>query len=146
LRIAATLRLGDWEKARSVAQLLKDDQAKRLTTNLLERAQLEYFNKRRRSPEVACFLSAFAPGAGYFLGDRPQTAVAALILNGLWIWSTVELLQKRLYGPGITVSLIGLGWYAGSIRGSVKSVDTYNAKQQARIGDRLIADLPGFRR
>ncbi|MFP4013372.1 MAG: membrane protein insertion efficiency factor YidD [Chitinispirillaceae bacterium] len=79
-----------------------------------------------KSPAVAGILSAVLPGSGYLYADKPSTALTSFIVNGLFIWSAVEMFSDRKYAVGSTISFIGIGWYLGNIQGSVRSAVSYN--------------------
>lgn len=66
---------------------------------------------------------ALVPGLGYLVTGQKQTALAAFLVNGLLIGGAIESFQEDLDFLGATFSVFALGWYTGSIYGSVRSVD-----------------------
>jgi hypothetical protein len=96
---------------------------------------------RPRSGVAAGVLSAVLPGAGYFMGDRTRSALFALLFNGLLAWSTVEFVRHENYGAAAFAALIGSGFYAGSIVGSVRAVDSWNERKRHAIIRRYVDDL-----
>lgn len=83
-------------------------------------------DNRFRSPTVAGVLSVFVPGAGYLYAGRKSTAVAALVINALFIGSTVEAFRNRNYFIGSAAAMLGSGWYFGNIYGSYASAVKHN--------------------
>jgi putative component of membrane protein insertase Oxa1/YidC/SpoIIIJ protein YidD len=101
----------------------------------------EIGSSRRRNPGLSGVL-AIIPGLGYLYDGYPRTAISAFIINGVFIWGTVEAFQKDQEGLGATLGVIGLGWYAGNIYGSVTSARRSNEKQER---DMLLKLDIGFR-
>lgn len=96
-----------------------------------------------KSPAVGGVLSAVLPGSGYLYAGKPSTALTSFIVNGLFIWSAVEMFSDRKYAVGGTISFIGIGWYLGNIKGSINSVESYNkALEQSVL--RNLAEKAGF--
>jgi putative component of membrane protein insertase Oxa1/YidC/SpoIIIJ protein YidD len=98
-------------------------------------------NIRPRSPVAAGFLSTVVPGAGYILGDRKRTALFSLLFNGLLAWSTVEFVRQENYGAATFATLLGSGFYIGSIVGSVRAVDSYNHHKRQSIIKKFLYDI-----
>ncbi len=73
--------------------------------------------------KLAAGLLALAPGAGYLVAGKRQTALATFLVNGLLIAGAVEAFDRDLNFLGTTFSIFALGWYTGSIYGSLSSVD-----------------------
>lgn len=86
---------------------------------------------RPRSRFAAGFLG-LVPGVGYLATGQKQTALATLIVNGLLIGGAVEAFQNDLNFLGSTFTVFALGWYSGSIYGSVTSVNRQYEAQWAR--------------
>ncbi|HEX2956506.1 MAG TPA: membrane protein insertion efficiency factor YidD [Chitinispirillaceae bacterium] len=94
-----------------------------------------------RSAPAAGLLSAIVPGAGYLVGGRKRTALFALLFNGLIAWSTVEFVRQENYGAATFATLLGSGFYIGSIMGSVRAVDHYNQQKRHSIIKKSLHDL-----
>lgn len=90
-----------------------------------------------KSPYFASFLSGVIPGAGYMYVGRSQTGIAALIVNSLFIATTVEFLRHKQYAAGSTAIVIGSGWYLGTIRGSFLAAKKYNSLLKERRIDKF---------
>ena len=92
----------------------------------------------RRSPLLAGMLSAVVPGAGYAYAGRPATALAALIINGLFAWATYDAGRSQQYGLAAAVGFFGLGWYTAGISGSASAAAAYGEASRADRLDRLL--------
>jgi hypothetical protein len=96
---------------------------------------------RPRSAAAAGFLSIIVPGAGYMIGGRNRTALFALLFNGLLAWSTVEFVRKENYGAASFATLLGSGFYIGSIVGSIRSVKSYNQHNRQSLVKKSLYDF-----
>lgn len=81
---------------------------------------------RYRSPALAGALSTVLPGLGYAYAGRGKTAIAAAVINVLFIGTAVEAFRSKQYILGSTSAIIGSGWYFGNIYGSYSSAQKYN--------------------
>lgn len=87
---------------------------------------------KQRNPSLAGGL-AVVPGLGYLYDGYGRTALAALIINGLFLWGTTEAFLEGHEGLGGVLAFFGAGWYAGSIYGSVVSAHRANQKQEEEL-------------
>jgi putative membrane protein insertion efficiency factor len=87
------------------------------------------YSSKRRSSTLAGTL-AIIPGLGYLYDGYPRTALSAFIINGVFIWGTVEAFRENHDGLGTSLGVIGFGWYAGNIYGSVTSARRSNEKYE----------------
>lgn len=85
---------------------------------------------RRRSPKTASFMSVIVPGSGYLVSGKRGTALTAIVINSLFAFIAIEAFRKDNYALGIGTSVIGSGWYIGSVIGSYNSVVKWNNAQQ----------------
>jgi hypothetical protein len=69
---------------------------------------------------------ALIPGLGYAYTGHYQTAIAALLVNGLTMAATKEAIDHHRPGFATITSLFAFGWYSGSIYGSVASAERFN--------------------
>jgi len=63
-------------------------------------------NIPRKSPAVAGTLATLVPGAGHLYTQRPGDAIVAFLLNGVFIWSAVELFNDEKYVTGGIVTFL----------------------------------------
>ena len=137
LRARAYLQHGDWPLAaasyRSLAGLGESNRYQTLADRALAGAELPH-----KSPRLAGLLALF-PGVGYAYTDHLQTAVAAFIVNSLTALATREAIENDDAALTVSVGLLALGWYSGSVYGSVLSARRYNAY----VRDDFLAGFPG---
>jgi putative component of membrane protein insertase Oxa1/YidC/SpoIIIJ protein YidD/tetratricopeptide (TPR) repeat protein len=89
-------------------------------------------NFKRKDPTIAGFL-AIIPGLGYLYDGYPRTALSAFIINTAFIWGTIDAFSRQNNGLGFTLGVIGFGWYAGNIYGSVTSARRANYNFQQKL-------------
>ena len=85
-------------------------------------------NLPHKSPVVAGSLAAALPGAGHLYTERPRDALVAFLLNGIFIWSAIELFEDDKYVTGGIVTFLELGWYTGNIYSAVGSAHKFNKR------------------
>jgi tetratricopeptide (TPR) repeat protein len=95
---------------------------------LAERALLGNHLKRK-NPAIGGLLSLI-PGLGYFYTENRQTALASLIVNGLFIWGSYSSFENDNEGAGYVLGFFGVGFYLGNIYGSIGSAHKYNERQK----------------
>jgi putative component of membrane protein insertase Oxa1/YidC/SpoIIIJ protein YidD len=92
---------------------------------------------KNKSASLAGILSII-PGAGYAYTGNKQTAISALIVNGLLAYATYTNLKNKNYGMGILTSVFNLSFYIGNIYGATKSANRFNDQQKKSIIDKLV--------
>lgn len=86
-----------------------------------------------KNPSISAGLAIF-PGAGFLYCNRYQDALAAFLLNTGLMYAAYEAFDKENYALGGLTGIAELGFYAGSIYGSVTAAHKYNrAKTQSFI-------------
>ena len=90
-----------------------------------------------KSPTLAGSLSAILPGAGQVYCGRYQDGITAFVLNGLFIWGTVELLEDKNYAAGGVFAFFSVGWYTGNIFSAVSGAHKFNRDKKAETLDKL---------
>jgi hypothetical protein len=108
----------------------------------------------RKKPALAGFLSII-PGAGYLYCERYRDALIALVVNGGLFYAAYEAFDNDNDALGVILSAVGLGFYSGSIYGSISSAHKYNTsktrqffedlKQKTYINLAAARDARGFR-
>lgn len=89
-----------------------------------------------KKPWVAGALGII-PGAGYLYSNHPSSAFSSLVFNGLLVFAAYSSFQSGNTGIGVLSSIIGFGFYAGNMKGSVNSVKRYNQINQEKISNSL---------
>jgi putative component of membrane protein insertase Oxa1/YidC/SpoIIIJ protein YidD len=89
-----------------------------------------------KSPTIAGILSII-PGVGYAYTAHTQTAISALIVNGLLAYATYSSFKTENYGMGLLTGIFSLSFYIANIYGSIKSAKRYNEQQRKNIISKL---------
>jgi len=119
----------DWQKARDAFASVNPKTDYNMNAGYCLQLAEEGLKLKKKSPTLAGIL-AIIPGLGYFYDGYGQTGLASMIVNGLFIWGTVEAYDRDNVGLGVTMSVLSFGWYAGNIYGSVTSAHRRNAKSE----------------
>ena len=82
----------------------------------------------RKSPSIAGVMG-IVPGGGYLYCGRLKDAVFAFALNSGLIWAAVEAFDNDRPAMGSLITLVGTGFYAGSIYGGISSAHKYNRRE-----------------
>lgn len=90
----------------------------------------------QKSPVLAGSLAA-VPGAGYLYMGRNQDALVAFLLNGALGLAAWEAFDGGNEALGGLLSAVGVGFYVGSIYGSVSAAHKFNRDQTRDFLDRL---------
>lgn len=98
----------------------------------------------RKSPQTAGLLSAILPGAGHLYVDRPHDAAMAFILNGAFIYGTIEAARRDQWGLAGVLGAAELLWYSGTIIGSANGAHKWNMREEENFY-RQNMKIPGLR-
>lgn len=110
-------------------------------TGLADRKLLEEYGALpQKSPLAAGVLSAILPGAGHLYVDRPNDALMAFLLNGAFIWGTIEAAEREQWGLAGLLGTVELFWYSGTIVGSVNGAHKWNNREKDRFLTRKETD------
>ncbi len=90
----------------------------------------------RKNPDLAGGLALF-PGAGYLYCGRYHDALMSFLFNGGLAYAAYEAFDSDLEALGVVIALVGSGFYAGSIYGSVSAAHKYNRKISRDFLNRL---------
>lgn len=125
--------LGDFGEVELRLKNLSQPEYQALKAKLLE-INKQTRNKHYLSPTLAGALG-IVPGLGYAYGGAWQTAASAFVTNAL-LWGVVyELGRKELYFSSGAVAAAGMGFYLGSIYGSVSHAAKHNRDTRKRFLD-----------
>jgi len=112
-----------WAEAARVVQQMDLPQAEKLSNQVAQGKEMPL-----KSPGLAGGLSAVLPGAGQLYAGRSQDAIMAFLLNGLFIWGTVEAFSHDKEVAGVILLFFESGWYFGNIYSATSSAHKYNRK------------------
>jgi len=121
LRGLSLMRLRQWPQARQEFDRIPEDSALHSQAQLAAQKSLSGPGIPQKSPFLAASLNAVLPGAGYGYANRPQTAVACFVVNGLFIWGTVASVHAKEPGLAALLSLFSFGWYWGGVYGAAQA-------------------------
>jgi len=119
----------DWDNGAQTFALLGDDSNYGIKAQYCARLCREGQRLGRKNPRLAGVL-AIVPGLGYLYDGYYQTALSALVVNGLFMWGAYEAFAQDHPSLGATLAVFGIGWYAGNIYGSVTSAERRNEKSR----------------
>ncbi|MGZ3769734.1 MAG: hypothetical protein ACXVCP_07855 [Bdellovibrio sp.] len=105
-----------------VSNQLTSDQKRRV--NIWDIRNVHFEGEKK--PWVAGTLSAVLPGAGQAYVGAWSSAFYSLILNGLFLATTLEFQREGLYAASLTSGLVFSVTYFGGILSSVQSARLYN--------------------
>jgi TolA-binding protein len=80
-----------------------------------------------KDPTTAGVLSV-VPGLGHAYTERYKDGLVAFLLNGLFIWATIEAFQEDQDVLGAILGFVELGFYSGTIYSAVNSAHKHNRK------------------
>ncbi len=90
-----------------------------------------------KDPTTAGALSV-VPGLGHVYCERYKDGLVAFLLNGLFIWATIEAFHEDQEVPGAVLGFVELGFYSGTIYSAVNSAHKHNRK----LKDDFLQGLP----
>jgi len=111
----------DFERVEPESPLF--EKARRLSMESLKGEDLPY-----KDPTTAGVMAAVLPGLGHAYVSRYKDAVIALVLNGLFIWATVEAFNHDQNALGGILAFLEVGWYSGNIYSAVNVTHKWNRK------------------
>jgi len=134
LKNAAIYRLGwarmqsdNWREASETFKMVQKESPLYANAQNLSERSLEGELLPRKNPTTAGVL-AIIPGLGHAYCNRYKDALVAFLLNGLFIWATVEAFNEDLNVLGGMLLFLELGWYSGNIYSAVNTAHKYNRK------------------
>ena len=152
LKDAAVYRLGwtrlkenQWEKASET--LKRVDQSNPLYVSAVNLSEQSLLGEELplKDPTTAGVMAGVLPGLGHAYCERYRDGLISFMLNGLFIWATVEAFDHDRYALGGILGFLELGWYSGNIYSAVNCAHKHNRKVRddfrKSLGDTLNLDL-----
>jgi TolA-binding protein len=123
----SSLQANEWRKAEQTFNMVERNSplfpsARDLAAQSLHGEQLPL-----KDPTVAGVL-AVIPGLGHVYCNRYKDAIVAFLLNGLFVWATIEAFDEDLPVLGGILGFVGLGFYGGNIYSAVNAAHKHNRK------------------
>jgi tetratricopeptide (TPR) repeat protein len=133
----AYLMQGDWRRASEEFRKLPPDSPLHAQAEGLAGETLSYPDIPKKSPTLAGGMSAILPGAGQLYVNRPGDALVSFLLNGAFIWATVEAFNNDNNVTGGILLFFEAGWYLGNIYNAVGGAHKYNRRSEQQFMDGL---------
>lgn len=89
---------------------------------------LSDYQANKKSVQKAQIFNSILPGAGYLYLGQKQSAMTALLLNGLFIGASCYFFEKGNIPAGIIFTGFEAGWYFGGIYGAGEEAKFYNER------------------
>jgi hypothetical protein len=129
----------DWnnaiEKYKNLSTSAKYNKVSEINLSLVDKLKFA----KQKKPAIAGILSII-PGGGYAYAGHKQTAISALLVNGLLGYAAYNSFKIKNYGMGILTGVFGLSFYVGNIIGGNKSAKRYNENKKKSIINKLISN------
>lgn len=134
------LRLEIWKAKNQAEQFSKLSASPFLSNGMrteLNSINEELSNLPRKNPLIAGFASSLIPGAGQAYVGAFQSAAIALILNSLFLATTVELANHKLPYAALASGMIFSVTYIGNILNAADSANQKNSNMRVSQEHRL---------
>lgn len=89
---------------------------------------LTEYADQKKSVGQAQLYNALIPGAGYLYLGQTQSAITALVLNGLFITASTYFFKQGNIAAGAIFTSFEAGWYFGGIYGAGLEAKAYNER------------------
>ncbi len=126
----ARMQAGRWRDASETFSKVAEDSAFYDSSQKLSEQSLKGEDLPSKKPAYAGTLAALVPGLGHVYVSRYRDAAVAFVLNGLFIWATVEAFNQDHEVLGGILTALEIGWYSGNIYSAVNCAHKYNRKTQ----------------
>lgn len=124
------LREARWSDAAEMFSRISPSSPLYPSASQLSARSLHGYDLPRKDPKTAGVLAALVPGLGHAYVTRYRDATVAFVLNGLFIWATVEAFNRDHNVLGVILAILELGWYTGNIYSAVNVAHKYNARME----------------
>jgi len=117
-----------WDKARTFFEKIEPQNRRKYRLSELLREFDAVGAIPQKNPALAGLLGLI-PGAGYLYTARYHDALIASLLNGALMLAAYTSFDNENYALGAILTFVEIGFYSGSIYGSVSAVHKYNRRQ-----------------
>lgn len=131
------LRQGNWEQASEEFKKISPGSPLHGQAEGLAEESKNYPDIPDKSPYLAGGLSAVLPGAGQLYLGRPRDAGISFLLNGIFIWGTVEAFRNNNDVTAGILFFFESGWYLGNVYNAISGAHKYNRDARREFLDRL---------
>lgn len=130
------ITMADWKAARAAFDRISPKNRARYRLARLAQELTPEPEIETKHPRLAGFL-ALLPGAGYLYTERPHDALVAFGINAGWMLAAYTSFDNDNAPLGVLISAIGLGFYTGSIYGSINSAHKFNKHKKETFIQKL---------
>jgi len=130
------LESGDFGQARAAFSRISLTGRADFDMDTLDEELKEQATIPQKNPVTAGILSLI-PGGGYLYCGRTQDALIAFFFTSAFMVGAVESFDEDLYALGGMMSLVGLGFYSGSIYGGISSAHKFNQAKRSEFLQQL---------
>ncbi len=122
------LMLNQWNEASQVFKDISPGSSYYPSAEELSNKSLMGLGLPEKNPNYAGVLAGVLPGLGHAYVGRYKDGLVAFILNGVFIWATIEAFHEDQEVLGGILGFLELGWYTGNIYSAVNCSHKYNRK------------------
>jgi len=134
------LEMAQWDKARAAFENISPGDQDHFGVKVLLDHLESRLKLKNKDPKFAGLL-AVVPGVGHLYCERYRDALTAFVVNGLLAWAAWEAFDKDSPALGSAIAVVGFGFYAGSIFGSVSAAHKFNQEQTRHFIDQLKSEV-----
>jgi TolA-binding protein len=131
------MKIGKWQEASETFKTVESGSPLYPNARDLSVKSLEGESLPSKDPTTAGALSV-VPGLGHAYCERYKDGLVAFLLNGVFIWATMEAFHEDQDVLGAILGFIELGFYSGTIYSAVNSAHKHNRK----VKDDFLQGLP----
>jgi len=126
----ARMQAGRWRDAYETFNKVGKDSMFYASSLELAEQSLKGEDLPRKNPAYAGAMAALVPGLGHAYVSRYRDALVAFVLNGVFIWATVESFDQDHEVLGGILAALEVGWYTGNIYSAVNCAHKYNRRSR----------------
>jgi len=122
------MHMDKWEEASHYFGIVEESSFLHRKAQILAAESLLGKDLPYKNPNAAGALGAIVPGLGHAYVGRYRDGGVAFLLNGLFIWASIEAFKSDQNVLGGILSFLELGWYSGSVYSAVNATHKYNRR------------------
>ena len=124
------LENGQWQEASGAFSRVGEKSGLREKATALSERSLEGAALPRKSPGAAGVMAGVLPGLGHAYCERYRDAAIAFLINGVFVWATIEAFERDHDVLGGLLGFLELGFYTGNIYSAVNCAHRYNDRAE----------------
>lgn len=127
------LRQGNWTQAMEKFHAMPVESPLRKQAEDLAEETKHYPDIPKKSSVLAGVFSGVLPGAGQLYIEKPRDSLISFLLNGSFLWASIESFRAHNNTVGGVVLFFEAGWYTGNIYNAVNGAKKYNLRAQEQF-------------